>query len=157
MNTASPETLRELRALNASFIHNFITNDVAAHDAILHPGFVYIAGNGRRVARAPYLKAWATGFDAEVIPYWDVRDECISVFGPVALVRSTNKYIERHGGAETAGMACYTDTYLRENGVWKCLQAQITEVAPAHWPADETIVSCYLKGVRQPPGVTGRA
>ncbi len=25
-----------LRALNARFIHNFITNDVPSHDAILH-------------------------------------------------------------------------------------------------------------------------
>ena len=33
----SAETMNELRALNARFIHNFVTNDVASHDAILHP------------------------------------------------------------------------------------------------------------------------
>ena len=31
----SAETMSELRALNARFIHNFVTNDVASHDAIL--------------------------------------------------------------------------------------------------------------------------
>ena len=36
----STETMNELRALNACFIHNFVTNDVASHDAILHPGFI---------------------------------------------------------------------------------------------------------------------
>ena len=35
--TQSPETLRYLHALNARFIHNYVTNDVASHDAILHP------------------------------------------------------------------------------------------------------------------------
>ena len=33
----SADTMDELRALNARFIHNFVTNDVASHDAILHP------------------------------------------------------------------------------------------------------------------------
>jgi hypothetical protein len=36
------ETMDELRALNARFIHNFVTNDVVSHDAILHPGFINI-------------------------------------------------------------------------------------------------------------------
>jgi hypothetical protein len=30
----SADTMDELRALNARFIHNFVTNDVASHDAI---------------------------------------------------------------------------------------------------------------------------
>ncbi len=145
----SLQAQRDLSELNARFIHNFITNDVGSHDAILHPGFIYIASNGRRVERQPYLKERETGFDPDLIPYWDVRDELISVFGPVALVRSTNKYIERHNGKETTGMACYTDTYLFEDGAWKCLQAQITSVAPEHWPTDDTIISLYLKGVKQ--------
>ena len=46
----------ELRALNARFIHNFITNDVPSHDAILHKDFICIDPNGRRVGREEYLK-----------------------------------------------------------------------------------------------------
>jgi hypothetical protein len=88
----SPETMDELRALNARFIHNFVTNDVASHDAILHARFINIWPTGQRWDRATYLKYWATAFDPEVIVYWDVRDELITVIGDVALVRSTNKY-----------------------------------------------------------------
>ena len=135
-----------LRALNARFIHNFVTNDVPSHDAILHPRFLCIGSKGQRVERAPYLKAWATGFDAEVLIYWDVRDELITVFGDVALVRSTNKHIHLVEGKQVVGMTAYTDTYLREAGEWKCIQAQLTPVAPEHWPGDETIVSVYIKG-----------
>jgi hypothetical protein len=64
------------------------------------------------------------------------------------LVRATNKFTERHGGTETTGMANYTDTYLYEHGTWKCIQAQITPVAPEHWPDDSTIISVYVKGKR---------
>jgi ketosteroid isomerase-like protein len=148
MDTAAKD-LAELGALNARFIHNFITNDVASHDAILHPRFLYIRSNGQRVERDAYLRAWATGFDPDVIPYWDTRDERIEVFGDTALVRSTNKYVSVENGRETTGMAAYTDIYQREGGKWLCLQAQITNVSPQYWPGDETLVSVYVRGVKQ--------
>jgi Domain of unknown function (DUF4440) len=149
-HTQSSQIIRDLSTLNARFIHNYVTNDVASHDAILHPKFIYISGSGVRVAREPYLKRWANWFDPEETIYWDVRDELITVIGNVALVRSTNKYIERHGETETTGMATYTDAYLCENGAWKCIQAQITPVLPEHWPSDDTIIGIYIKGKRQP-------
>ena len=140
----------ELRTLNARFIHNYITNDVASHDAILHKDFVCINPAGARVSRADYLKAWATGFDSERIPYYDYRDELIDVFGNTALLRSTNKSIRVKDGVETVGMTMYTDVYVHENGAWKCIQAQITPVTPANYPPDETIVQKYVKGKKQP-------
>lgn len=138
------------RALNARFIHNFITNDVPSHDALLHKDFVCITPQGVWVGRADYLKAWATGFDPERIPYYDYRDELISVFGTTALLRSTNKSIRVKDGVETAGMTMYTDIYVHQDGAWKCVQAQITPVAPANYPSDETIVRKYIKGHAQP-------
>ena len=136
----------EFSALNARFIHNFVTNDVPSHDAILHKDFICITPAGARVGRADYLKAWATGFDPERIPYWDYRDERIDVFGTTALVRSTNKSVRMNNGVETVGMTMYTDIYVHENGAWQCVQAQITPVAPANYPPDETIVRKYVKG-----------
>jgi hypothetical protein len=150
MNHHEPD-LNELRALNARFIHNFITNDVASHAAITHERFLYIATSGARVERAEYLRAWATGFDPNVIVYWDVRDERIDIFGAFALVRATNKHIRRSGGQEVTGMTAYTDTYVREGERWLCVQAQLTAVVPEHYPGDDTIVSRYIRGVLQKP------
>ena len=144
--------LNELRALNARFIHNFVTNDVPAHDAITHERFLYISLSGARVGRSEYLRQWATGFDAEVILYWDVRDERIDIFGDCALVRATNKYVQRIAGQEVTGMTAYTDTYVREGGRWLCVQAQLTDVAPQNYPGDETIVNSYVEGHLQSRG-----
>ena len=55
---ASTKALDDLRAINARFIENFINNDVAAHDALLHPAFIGIRSDGTRIGRADYLKAW---------------------------------------------------------------------------------------------------
>ncbi len=148
-----PTDLSTLQALNARFIHNFVTNDVASHDAIIHPGFLNVSAAGLRVDRQTYLRKWASGFDPDVIVYWDVRDERIDVFGDMALVRATNKHVVVSGGKEVTGMTTYTDSYVRESdGKWLCVQAQLTTVAPEHYPSDTTIVSRYLKGIKQVSG-----
>jgi hypothetical protein len=143
----SAADLKELRALNKRFIHNFVTNDVPGHDAILHPAFTSISPTGAHIDRVAYLKYWRTGFDPKVITYWDMRDERITVLGDVALVRATNKWVREGVSGATAGMTCYTDTYLRENGKWLCVQAQLTPVAEVNYPADATIVVKYHNGV----------
>ncbi len=140
---------------NDRFIENFIRNDVAGHDRLLHPRFLVVNSDGSRTDRAAYLKRWATGFDPEVTVYWDVRDELITLVGNTALVRSTNKQIVRREGREVASMSTYTDTYIYQHGKWLCIQAQITAVSPAKEPGDETIKTIYLKGIRQPLAVGG--
>lgn len=143
------DLVAELKALNARFIHNYVTNDVDSHDAMMHPDFICIGPKGTRQNRADYLRQWATQFDPEVVVYWDVRDEVITIIDNVALVRSTNKRTIRQDGTETTGMSTYTDTYLFQKGQWKCIQAQIQTLPPESYPGDETIVSVYIKGKRQ--------
>ncbi|WP_119269882.1 nuclear transport factor 2 family protein [Taklimakanibacter deserti] len=140
------EAMRQLKALNARFIHNFVTNDVASHDAITHRDFVYVSTEGLRRGRDEYLKRWATGFNPDVIVYWDYRDERITLFGDVALIWSVNKHVMVSGGEEVAGMTGYTDTYLRDGGDWKCIQAQLVPVSRDNYPPDQTIVRKYVKG-----------
>ncbi len=141
------DDLATLRALNARFINNFVTNDVPSHDAIIHPRFTCLNSDGSRTERAAYLKAWATGFDPAVIVYWDYRDERIDIFGDAALVSSATKWIRVREGKEVEGMTRYTDTYVRENGSWRCALAQLTAMPqPAVWPADSTIVRKWVRG-----------
>ena len=141
--------LNELRALNARFIHNFVTNDVASHDALLHPDFITIQSDGGKLDRTAYLTQWATGFAPDVIPYWDTRDEHITLIDDVALVRSTNRFLVVQDGVAVERVAIYTDTYLYRDGAWTCIQAQITPVQERHHPGEDTIVSVYLDGVKQ--------
>ncbi len=138
--------IAELKEINARFIHNYVTNDVASHDKIIHPQFVHISSKGKWVNRAEYLTNWKTGFDPNVILYWDYRHEKITVIGTTALVRSVNKYTILENGKETTAMSQYTDTYVKEKGTWRCIQAQITNLTPENYPGDETIIKKYIKG-----------
>jgi len=135
------DDLSKLKALNAKFIHNFVTNDTISHSKIIHSAFVYITSDGRIVGRKEYMKNWLHGFDGYV--YWDYRNEHISIFENTALVRSQNKFVVVREGKEISGMSIYTDTYIKENGEWKCVQAQIGKVSPDNYASDEKIVRKY--------------
>ncbi len=143
------QDLAALRALNAKFIHNFVTCDVASHDAIIHPRFVCLSSSGSVHGRAEYLKDWATDFDPEIILYWDMRDENIEIFGDVALVRANTKWVRRLNGQNVTGMTMYTDTYWYEKDRWLCVQAQLTPVAPENFTPDTAIICRYIKGELQ--------
>jgi ketosteroid isomerase-like protein len=146
----SDQVLTDLREINARFIHNFVTNDVQAHDALLHEEFMTIQSDGATLDRATYLHQWAVGFDPEVIPHWDTRDEQITVVGDCALVRSTNYFVVvGEDGEQQERMSRYTDTYLYTAEGWRCIQAQITPLLPEHLTGADTVVSTYLRGVKQ--------
>lgn len=69
------------------------------------------------------------------------------MFGDAALVWSVNKHVIVSDGKEVAGMTGYTDTYVRDGGEWKCIQAQLVPLAAENYPPDATIVRKYIRGV----------
>ena len=121
----------ELSALNKQFIENFVNQDIVRHNAIIHSDFVCIQGNGAIVPREEYMKGWVTGYEHSGYTDFTYTDERIRIFGNMALVRSKTVYTKKVDGKVVKGNSVYTDTYVKENGNWKCVQAQITPVTVA--------------------------
>lgn len=119
-----------LSALNARFINNFLGQDAREHAKIIHPDFICIESNGQIVNRDVYLENWSTDFDNSGYIYFSYDKECIHIFGNIALVRSRTTYKKWVGGFQQTGYTIFTDTYLKEEGEWRCVQVQITPVAP---------------------------
>ncbi len=117
-----------LSELNAQFIKNFISQDVVAHDKILHKDFICIENNGVIVDRKEYLSEWAHAYENSGCTAFSYASEYIRIFGNVALVRSVSSYAKIKEGKKFGGESVYTDTYLKENGSWMCVQAQMTPV-----------------------------
>jgi len=118
----------QLSALNEKFIKNFLTQDVQSHDEIIHKDFVCIKSDGRIVEREEYLEKWATDFENSGYTFFIYQDESIRIFGNTGLVRSKSVYTKKAEGKEITGSTIYTDTYIKENGKWLCVQAQITPI-----------------------------
>lgn len=117
-----------LSALNKQFIQNFLHQDAVAHNEIIHPNFVCIESDGSIVHREEYLKNWASDYDHSGYQSFDYTDEFIRIFHDMALVRAKTVYTKSVGGKVVKGYTIYTDTYVKEHGQWKCVQAQITPV-----------------------------
>jgi hypothetical protein len=129
MTPTAIETDKEiLSELNAQFIKNFINQDVKAHEQIIYKDFVCIENNGSIVNREDYMKAWATDYENSNLTSFTYTDEFIRIFGNTALVRSKTVYTKIKDGQTLSGNSVYTDTYIKEDSRWWCVQAQITPV-----------------------------
>ena len=120
------DDLAQLSALNGQFIQDFLHNDTAAHNKIIYKDFVCIVGNGTVVNRDDYMKGWSHGYDASVYKSFVMQNELIRIFGNTALVRAETPYTYINNGKEISGTTIYTDTYIKLDGRWWCIQAQLT-------------------------------
>jgi len=126
VNNKFNDDVAQLSALNAQFIRNFLHNDTVAHNKIIYKDFVCIAGNGSVVNRDDYMKGWAHGYDPKVYKSFTMQNELIRIFGNTALVRAETPYTLIKDDKEVSGVTVYTDTYIKLDGRWWCIQAQLT-------------------------------
>jgi len=122
------EDRASLSKLNALFIRNFINQDTVTHNEIIHKDFLCIENSGVIVDRQQYMRDWSHAYTQGNFTSFEITDEHIRIFGNTALVRSRTVYTRLINGHETHGNSIYTDTYIKENGRWWCVQAQITPV-----------------------------
>ena len=120
------DDMAQLSALNAQFIQNFVHNDTVAHNKIIYKDFVCIASNGKVVGRHAYMKEWAHGYDPSVYKSFVMENELIRIIGNTALVRAETPYTYIDNGKEISGTTIYKDTYVKLDGRWWCVQAQLT-------------------------------
>ena len=120
----------ELIRINHQFIKNFLNNDTVEHNKIIHPTqFLFIGKDGQLADRKSYMLGWSHGYNKESIPKFELADEQVRIFGDMALIvaRTTDTTIK--DGKLVNGETRYTDTYVRENGKWLCVQVQLTRIA----------------------------
>jgi len=120
------EDVAQLSALNAQFIQDFLHNDTVAHNKIIYKDFVCILTNGTVINRDDYMKGWSHGYDPSLYKSFTMQNEFIRVFGATALVRAETPYTYIDNGKEISGTTIYTDTYIKIDGRWWCVQAQLT-------------------------------
>ena len=120
------EDVAQLSALNAQFIQNFLHNDTVAHNKIIYKDFVCVLSSGNVIGRDEYMKGWSHGYDASFYRSFAMQNELIRVFSNTALVRAETVYTYIDNGKEINGTTVYTDTYIKLDGRWWCIQAQLT-------------------------------
>src|SRR4051812_17403254 len=121
-----PERMRQHNAvlrLNEEYVRASLAGDVAWYDARLAEDFVCIDSAGSVLDKAAFLNQPAAGSDLAESRLDDVD---VHFYGDVALVRALGVGTPRSG---PPGTSRYVDVYVRTNGEWKVVSAQITRPA----------------------------
>ena len=119
----------KLISINHQFIQNFLNNDTIAHSKIIHPtNFLFIGKSGQFLNRNEYMNAWAHGYDKNIIPEFTLVEEQVRIFGDMALIVAKTRDKTRKDGTLITSETRYTDTYVKENGQWLCVQVQLTKM-----------------------------
>ena len=111
-----------LRELNDGYIRAHIEADAAWYDAHLAADFICVRGDGSVIDKPAFLAATKgpTGIDDYRLDEIRVR-----VQGDAAYVSALGTWRKNDG---TAGQTRYIDSYVRTNGEWKVVSAQLTRL-----------------------------
>jgi ketosteroid isomerase-like protein len=117
---------KRLRQLNEQYIRAYLERDVQWFETRLADEFIHIESDGQLLDRQSFLQKIASGSNQSAYTLEDVQIQC---FGETAVVRALGSWTT-HDGA--AGWSRYVDVYVRRDGVWKVVSAQITRpIQPA--------------------------
>jgi ketosteroid isomerase-like protein len=125
----SRNDVADLTRINEQFIRNYLNNDTVAHNKIIHPDkFLIVKSDGSLMNRRDYMLEWSKGYNKETIPEFQMLEPIVRVFGDMAVITAKTRFKYQKDGKWTIGESRYSDTYIRENGQWKCVHVQLTKM-----------------------------
>jgi Domain of unknown function (DUF4440) len=124
--TTAEDDLNRLKYLNSLYIQSYIRSDTATYNALLlAEDFTQQNPDGSKLTRAATLQRFGKPrFDA--IEYFYAEDIEVKFLSPdKAVVSAKNPACFKIQGKITKTTTRYQDTYVKRNGVWKCISAVI--------------------------------
>ena len=104
-----------------------VRKDAAAIAANMSESFTNVDAQGRVSDKAAFLSALTA--DKLTIDPYTVEEFRIEVRGDVALLTGRTDLRGRYDGREFRSHYRYTDVYAREDGQWRVIRVQVTELA----------------------------
>ena len=118
-NVSDEDVIREL---NAGYVRAFMKSDAAWYDRHLTPDFMCILTSGAVVDRSTFLE---NAKKPHTTISYDLSEVKIRIHGDVALVSALGTWERKDG---TGGRTRYVDVWVRKDGSWKAVSAQLTAV-----------------------------
>lgn len=109
-----------IRELNAGYVRAFLKSDADWYDRHLTPDFMCILTTGAMVDRATFLE---NARKPHSVLSYDLSEVRIRQHGDVALVSALGSWTRKDG---TTGKTRYVDIWVRKDGAWKAVSAQLT-------------------------------
>lgn len=112
-----------LKQLNHDYVQSFLNSDAKRYDELIADNFICVEPDGKLYDRAAFLEAAAQPVS---VVYFHVENVEIRVFGDFAQITALTPY-KMPSGKE--GVSRYIDCWIKRDGQWKAVSAQITGIA----------------------------
>lgn len=112
-----------LKQLNHDYVQSFLNSDAKRYDELIAENFICIEPDGQLYDRAAFLEAAA---HPVAVDYFRVEAVEIRVFGDFAQITARTPY-KMPSGRE--GVSRYIDCWIKRDGQWQAVSAQITGIA----------------------------
>ena len=120
--TAVRSDVELIRELNAGYVRAFLNSDADWYDRHLTPDFICILTTGAVVDRATFVE---NARKPHAVVSYDLSEVTIRQHGDVALISALGSWARKDG---TTGKTRYVDVWVRKDGAWKAVSAQLTGV-----------------------------
>lgn len=112
-----------LLRLNQQYVDSFMNADVNWYRQHLADDFVVIESDGAVLNKTEFLANTAKGPD---VADYTLQDVSVRIYGSVALIQATGHWTGKDG---SKGLSRYIDVYVKAEGEWKTVSAQITRAS----------------------------
>ena len=122
------EEARQVLALENAWNQAEVKADASGLNLLLGDEFVYTDVNGSFKNRAQ----WLADVQKEVLRYEQLgnQDQAVHIYGNAAVVTGIYRERVHLKGKSVVRRGRFTDTWVKQNGAWKCVASQATLVAP---------------------------
>jgi ketosteroid isomerase-like protein len=121
--TTRVDDIEILKQLNHDYVQSFLNSDAQRYDELIAENFICIEPDGQIFDRAAFLEAAAHPVTVE---YFRVEDVEIRLFGDFAQIVARTPYKYPNG---KEGVSRYIDCWIKRDGRWQAVSAQITGIA----------------------------
>jgi len=125
----APQTSQEdaksyILTLETAWNHAEESKDVAALDMLLHPTLVYVHYDGTVMTKPEFL---ASTKAPDLHPAQITNDSQVAnIYGDAAVVTGTYHEKGMQKGKPYSRRGRFTDTWIKQDGTWKCVASQST-------------------------------
>ena len=120
--TIQVSDVARLRELNAGYIRAFLNEDAAWYDEHVTDDFICVRTDGSLWDKATFLAATKPGSAADD---YQLSEVAVRVHGDSGYVTALGTWRRSDG---STGQTRYIDAYVKANGDWKVVSAQLTRV-----------------------------
>lgn len=111
-----------LKAINAAFIHGYVTRDTASLSHIFAGDFILINPSGQRRNKQEVLEGF---INAPHFLSCKVDTVEIRLYGNTGLVLARAVFVSDDNGKKTTGKTDYLDVYEKRKGRWVAVAAHV--------------------------------